>query len=65
VTVIEASGPATTVTVAVAVTPLEVAWIVLANVPGVEPAVKRPPAPIVPPPAATDQVGVTAMTAPE
>lgn len=61
VTVIVASGPAVTVTVAVAVTPLHVTDTV--DVPGVEPAVNNPVLVIVPPPT-TDQVGVVAIVVP-
>ena len=65
VTVMVASGPGVTMTVAEPVLPLAVAVTVLLNVPGVVPAVNRPEALMVPPPAVTDQVGVTATTAPE
>ena len=64
VTVIVASGPATTMTVAVPDIPSLVALTVLLYVPGTVPAVKRPDAPIVPPPAAMDHAGVTATAAP-
>jgi hypothetical protein len=58
VTVIVASGPAVTITVAVAETPLHVTTTVLVNVPAVVPAVNSPDGVIVPPPAAMDQIGV-------
>jgi hypothetical protein len=64
VTVIVASGPAVTMTVANDVTPLHVTDTVLVNVPAVVPAVKSPACVIVPPPATTDHVGVTLRTAP-
>jgi hypothetical protein len=64
VTVIVASGPAVTLTVAVPEMLPLVALAVLTNVPGVPPAVKRPEAPIVPPPAAMDQTGVIATGLP-
>src|ERR1700694_25031 len=65
VTVIVASGPTVTMTVAVPeIAPL-VALTVLANVPVVVPAVKRPEAALMlPPPATTDQTGVIATTFP-
>src|SRR2546423_6790207 len=53
VTVIVARAPAVTVTVAVPETVPLVAWTVLAYVPGVVPAVKRPVALIEPPPLTT------------
>jgi hypothetical protein len=58
VTVIVASGPAVTMTVAVAETPLQVTTTVLVYVPGTVPAVNSPVWVIVPPPAATDHTGV-------
>lgn len=65
VTVIDASGPTVTVTVAVPeIVPL-VALTVLAKVPGVVPAVKRPVVLIAPPPATTDQTGVIATAFPK
>jgi hypothetical protein len=64
VTVIVATGPAVTMTVAKAVMPLHVTETVLVNVPGVVPAVKSPVWSIVPPPATTDHVGVTLRTLP-
>jgi hypothetical protein len=65
VTVIVASGPAVTMTVAEADTPLHVTTTVLVNVPAAVPAVNRPAWVIVPPPAATDQTGVlVVMTLP-
>jgi hypothetical protein len=64
VTVIVATGPAVTITVAKAVMPLHVTETVLLNVPGVVPAVKSPVCVIVPPPATTDHVGVTLRTFP-
>jgi hypothetical protein len=64
VTVIVASGPAVTMTVAKAVMPLHVTETVLVNVPATVPAVKSPVCVIVPPPATTAHVGVTLRTAP-
>jgi hypothetical protein len=62
VTVIVASGPGVTMTVAVAEIPRQVASTVLVNVPGVAPAVKRPVLGlIVPPPETTDQTMVPAL----
>jgi hypothetical protein len=58
VTVIEASGPAVTMTVAVTVMPLHVTVTVFVKVPAVVPAVNSPACVIVPPPATTAQVGV-------
>jgi hypothetical protein len=58
VTVIVASGPAVTMTVAKEVMPLHVTATVFVNVPAVVPAVNNPVAEMVPPPATTDQVGV-------
>jgi hypothetical protein len=58
VTVIVASGPAVTMIVAEADTPLHVTTTVLVNVPAVVPAVNNPVCVIVPPPAATDQTGL-------
>jgi hypothetical protein len=57
VTVIVASAPAVTMTVAVAVTPLQVTDTLFANVPAVVPAVYSPVLVIVPPPALTAQMG--------
>jgi hypothetical protein len=57
VTVIVASAPGVTMTVAVTVIPLQVTATVLVNVPAVVPAVNSPVLEIVPPPATTDQVG--------
>ena len=65
VTTMVASGPTVTMTVAVPEILSLLALTVLANVPGVVPAVNRPDALIVPPPATTDQVGVSATVAPE
>ena len=62
VTVIVASGPAVTMTVAEPEMLPLVARAVLVNVPVVAPAVNRPELPIVPPPAATLHVGVFART---
>src|SRR5450759_1468777 len=64
VTVIVASTPGVTMTVAVTVIPLQVTDTVLVNVPATVPAVNSPVWVIVPPPATTDQVGVTARTLP-
>ena len=64
-TVIDASGPAVTMTVATLVLPLLVAITVFVYVDGVVPAVNRPVALIVPPPATTDQVGVTFTDLPD
>lgn len=64
VTVMLASGPAVTMTVAVLVRPPVVALTVPVNVSGVVPAVNMPELVIVPPPATTDQVGVTATVSP-
>jgi hypothetical protein len=64
VTVIVATGPAVTMTVANDVTPLQVTDTVLVNVPAVVPAVNKPVCVIVPPPATTDHVGVTSRTFP-
>jgi len=58
VTVIVASGPTVTMTVAVADIPLQVTTTVFVYVPGTVPAVKSPVWVIVPPPDATDHVGV-------
>jgi hypothetical protein len=58
VTVIVASAPGVTMTVAVTVMPLHVTVTVFVNVPAVVPAVNRPVGEIVPPPATTAQVGV-------
>src|ERR1700730_3314104 len=57
VTVIVARAPGVTMTVAVAVTPLQVTDTVLAYVPAVVPAVNSPVLLIVPPPALTAQMG--------
>src|SRR3954470_11015166 len=65
VTVMVASAPATRVTVAVAVLPPLLTWMVLVKVFGVEPAVNIPLAVIVPPLATTDQTGVIATIAPD
>jgi hypothetical protein len=64
VTVIVATGPAVTMTVAKAVMPLHVTETVLVNVPGAVPVVKSPVCVIVPPPATTAYVGVTLRTLP-
>jgi hypothetical protein len=64
VTVIVATGPAVTMTVAKEVTPLHVTETVFVNVPGAVPAVNSPVCVIVPPPATTDHVGVTLRTLP-
>jgi hypothetical protein len=61
VTTMEASGPPITVTVAVAVMPLQVT--VMVDVPGVEPAVNSPVLVIVPPPD-TAQMPATLRTLP-
>jgi hypothetical protein len=58
VTVIVASAPGETMTVAKTVIPLQVTATVLVKVPAVVPAVNRPVCVMVPPPATTDQVGV-------
>jgi hypothetical protein len=58
VTVMVASAPGVTMTVAVTVIPLQVTVTVFVNVPAVVPAVNRPVGEIVPPPATTAQVGV-------
>ena len=63
-TVIVASGPVVTVTVAEPETAPLVARTVLENVPGAVPAVNRPAPVIVPPLATTDQVGETETTLP-
>ena len=59
-----ASGPAVTTSVAVAEIPPLVAVTVFANVPVTPPAVSIPDVLIDPPPATTDQVGVTVTVAP-
>ena len=64
VTVMVASGPVVTVTVAVPDTAPLVAWTVLMKVPGTAPAVNSPPLVIAPPPATTDQVGARATMFP-
>ena len=70
VTVIVASGPALTVTVANAEmlpapqTGVLQTFTVLAKSPATVPAVNRPPAVMLPPPATTDQVGARAITLP-
>jgi hypothetical protein len=61
VTTIDASGPATMVTVAVPTTPLHVTLTV--NVPGVVPAVNRPVLALMVPPPETDQVSPSILTA--
>ena len=66
VTVIVATGPTVTVTVAVPEMVPLVALTVLANVPGAVPEVKRPEVELIaPPPAATDHTGVIATTFPK
>ena len=64
VTVIVARAPGEMMTVAVTVIPPQVTDTVLVNVPATVPAVNNPVCEIVPPPATTDQVGVTARTLP-
>src|SRR5579862_595360 len=64
VTVIVASAPEVTTTVAVPEMVPLVAVTVLVYVPGVVPAVNKPPLPMVPPPFATDHAGVMATTLP-
>src|ERR1017187_732880 len=64
VTVMLASDPFGKTTVAVAVSVPLVALTVLGNVPDAVPAVNRPVASMLPPPATTDQAGVTCTTLP-
>ena len=62
---IVASGPAVTVTVAVAAIPPLTALTVFVKVAGEVPAVNRPELLMVPPPLSTDQVGEIVTVAPE
>lgn len=64
VTVMVATDPDVTLTVALPRTPRPLAWTVLANVPSTVPAVKRPVAFTAPPPATTDQVGANTTAFP-
>jgi hypothetical protein len=59
-----ATGPTTTVTVAVPDLPPLVAWTVAVNTPGTVPAVKMPFASTAPPPARIDHCGEISTTAP-
>ena len=63
-TVMVVSGPAVTMTVAVADAEPLVARTVLVNVPGVAPAVKSPLTSMTPPPATTDHVAAMATALP-